>query len=328
MQPSTDWKEEIAPDEAERFERYAKDFAAMQKRKSQKYGNGRALHRKQLQALKATFEVLPDLPAPARQGLFASAGVHDAWVRLSNGGADRAPNAKPDIRGFSIKVFGVSGPSALGSGDTDHQDFLLINHSAFAFPKSDEFVGLALAASKGGTSLLVHLFRRYGLAGALRMIGIFAGIMGKPFKGFACNTFYSAAPIACGPYAVRVRLVPARNPAPIAAGKDWADDVSERLANTDLVFDFQLQFFVNEAETPIENASIDWEESVSPYVTVARLRIPQQDLQDANATAFAEQVEAAIFDPWGALMEHRPLGDVMRARKVVYYASEKERGAL
>jgi hypothetical protein len=39
-------------------------------------------------------------------------------------------------------------------------------------------------------------------------------------------------------------------------------------------------------------------------------------------------VEAAIFDPWGALMEHRPLGDVMRARKVVYYASEKERGAL
>jgi hypothetical protein len=122
--------------------------------------------------------------------------------------------------------------------------------------------------------------------------------------------------------------VPTGNPAPIATGKDWADDVSERLATTDLVFDFQLQFFVNEAETPIENASIDWEESVSPYVTVARLRIPQQELQDADAAAFAEQVEAAIFDPWGALMEHRPLGDVMRARKVVYYASEKERGAL
>jgi len=34
-----------------------------------------------------------------------------------------------------------------------------------------------------------------------------------------------------------------------------------------------------------------------------------------------------VFDPWQALMAHRPLGEVMRARKAVYFASQKERGA-
>src|SRR4051794_12336945 len=105
MHPSTEWKEQVAPDEAERYQRYAKDFAAMQERKSQRFGNGRALHRKQLLALKARLDVLPDLPEAARQGLFAQPGTHEAWVRLSNGGTDRAANTTPDIRGFAIKVF-------------------------------------------------------------------------------------------------------------------------------------------------------------------------------------------------------------------------------
>ena len=41
----------------------------------------------------------------------------------------------------------------------------------------------------------------------------------------------------------------------------------------------------------------------------------------------AAEVEAAVFDPWQALAAHRPLGDVMRARKVVYFESQKGRGA-
>lgn len=327
MKPSTAWKEQVAPDEAERFARYAQDFVEMQQRKSRKFGNGRALHRKQLLALKATLDVLPDLPEAARHGLFAAPGRHEAWLRLSNGGPDRAPDAKPDIRGFALKVFGVAGPAALGSGDAASQDFLLINQSAFAFPKSDEFVGLVMAVARGGGALLKHLHRQYGLIGGMKLMGKFARIMGKPFKGFACETFYSAAPIACGPYAARVRLVPCGNP-PAAATRDWAQDVKDRLAQAPLAYDLQLQFFVDETATPIEDASVDWPESVAPYVTVARLDIPQQDFAAAAAREFDARVEAAVFDPWSALMAHRPLGDVMRARKVVYFASEKTRGAV
>lgn len=328
MKPSTAWKEQIASDEAERFERYARDFVEMQQRKSQTHGIGRALHRKQVLGLKAHFEVLSDLPEAARHGLFAVPGMHEAWLRLSNGSFDRAPDAKPDIRGFAIKVLGVSGPGALGSSDTASQDFLLINRSVFGFSKSEEFMTFVLAAAKGGGALLKHVFGQYGLFGGLAFMKRLAGGMKTPFKGFACNTFYSAAPIACGPYAVRVRMVPSGNPALPSGPCDWDQDMKTRLAQAPLAFDFQLQFFVDEASTPIEDASVDWEESVAPYVTVARLHVPRQDPTDAAAREFQDKVEAAVFDPWVALMDHRPLGDVMRARKVVYFASEKTRGAV
>jgi hypothetical protein len=40
------------------------------------------------------------------------------------------------------------------------------------------------------------------------------------------------------------------------------------------------------------------------------------------------RIESAVFDPWSALADHRPLGDVMRARRVVYFESQKGRGAV
>ena len=324
--PSTEWRETVAADEASRFAGYAERFVEMQQRKSAKYGNGRALHRKQLLALRATLEVLPELPAHACHGLFARPGAHEAWVRLSNGGTDRASDATPDIRGFAIKVRGVRGPGALGNV-TEAQDFVLINQEKFAFPKSDEFVDLVMAASRGNGALLKYLFGRYGLFGALKLMKKFAATMGKKFSGFATERVYSATPIACGPYAVRVRLLPARDKPLADASNDWAADFGRQLAAGPLVHQMQLQFFVDERRTPIEDASVDWAEEAAPYVTVARLTIPQQPLNDAAAAAFAREVDQAVFDPWDALVEHRPLGEVMRARKAVYLASQKTRGA-
>ena len=57
------------------------------------------------------------------------------------------------------------------------------------------------------------------------------------------------------------------------------------------------------------------------------VRTPSRNLLAAPAQALSAEVENAIFDPWQALAAHRPLGDVMRARKVVYFASQQGRGA-
>ncbi len=70
--PSTAWREQVAPDEDERFAGYARQFTAMQRAKSVAFGNGRALHRKQHLGLKARLEVLDALPEHARHGLFAA----------------------------------------------------------------------------------------------------------------------------------------------------------------------------------------------------------------------------------------------------------------
>jgi hypothetical protein len=326
LTPSTDWKEQVAADEAERFADYARKFAAIQARKSRKYGAGRALHRKQITAAHGTLTVKDDLPDFARQGLFGAPASFDVTVRLSNGGLDRAPDRTPDVRGFAIRVLGVEGESALGNGPARSQDFTLINQEAFAFPGSDEFVAFVVAAAGGGAALLKFLFKRYGLIGGpARMLKLIKS-MGRPFGGFATETLFSAVPIACGPYAVRVRLVPAgaNGTAVKGANADWGADFSARLAKHHLQWDLQLQPFVNEALTPIEDASVNWP---SPYTTVARLSLPRQDTASAKGQELAAEAEAGVFDPWQALAAHRPLGDVQRARKVVYFESQKGRGA-
>lgn len=322
--PSQNWQEQIAADEEERFARYAEGFAELQQKNSKKYGNGRALHRKQIMALTGTFEVKDNLPEYARHGMFARPGTYKSWIRLSNGGPERVSDRRPDVRGFSFKVLGMDGPGALGM-PTQSQDFALINLPAFAFPKSGEFVALVLALSKGPGAILGHLYQQYGIIGAVKLLKKMAGSFGKPFKGFAVESFYSAAPIACGPYAARVRLVARQNDAG-PQGDDLSTDVRLRLAVAPLRYDMQLQFFVNEQQTPIEDASVDWPESVAPYVSVGTLTIPMQQATDNAARELAQQVEDTVFDPWCALIEHRPLGDVMRARKVVYYQSQQERG--
>ncbi|HSW03025.1 catalase [Aquabacterium sp.] len=321
---STDWQEHIAPDEAQRFERYAQQMVELQRRKSARHGNGRALHRKQIVAARGTLTVHANLPAFARHGLFAEPGAHEALVRLSNGGMDRAADKVPDVRGFAIKVLGVQGDSALGNGPATSQDFLLINQPKFAFPGSGEFVDFVLAASRGKGALLAYLLRRYGLIGGPRRLLRLLSSIGAKFSGYATAQLFSAVPIACGPYAVRLRLEPAAGNGDAASGSDFAADVSARLARQPLQWTLQLQPFTDERATPIEDASVNW---VSPYTTVATLVLPQQDLASASGQVLQAQAEAGVFDPWQALAAHRPLGDVQRARKVIYFASQRERGA-
>ena len=98
-----------------------------------------------------------------------------------------------------------------------------------------------------------------------------------------------------------------------------------RLEQSSLAYTLQLQFFVSEAHTPIEDGSVNWEESVAPYTTVGRLTIPRLAEWATERNEIQQRTEQGTFDPWCALAEHRPLGDIMRARKVVYYESQKNR---
>ena len=312
--PSTAWRERIDSDEEARFARQGERLAAMHVATSARYGPGRLLHRKPVLGAQATFEILPDLPAEAAHGIFRTPGRYPAVARLSNGSFDVQANAKGDIRGFAVKVQGVAGPSSLG-GVTDHQDFLFINHELFASRTSDEFVELVATAAKGQGALLVRLFRTYGLRAALSRLKMMAATLGRPFSGFATETFNTVLPIAVGPYAARVRLSPVK-PAP-PTHKDFEADMRDRLAAGPVVYDVALQFFVDEATTPIENPTVIWSELQSPFVKVARLTL----------TGAADDIEGVVFDPWGGLADHRPLGEIMRARKAAYYLSQRRRGA-
>jgi catalase len=313
--PSTAWQERIAADEDAQFKRVAEVVGALQRQRSAKYGRGRALHRKQLLATTGTLEVLDGLPAHARHGLFDTPGLHPVLARFSSGGPEVQSDRIPDIRGFALKVFDVAGPSTLG-GTTDHQDFLMINHDRGPSRDSREFVDFLAAATPGPVSGIVHLFKAYGLSGGYRRLRELFAMMGKTFNGFAAERFNTAVPLCCGPYAVKVRLKPAGSPPPSMRSKDIVADLRERLATGPVRWDMELQFFVDEAITPIEDASRAWPDAETPIVTVARLSL------FAASDEAAKQAEAASFDPWSGLAAHRPVGEVMRARKAAYYASQ------
>lgn len=315
MKPSTEWREIVGADEPARHAQLAEQVRHWHARKNAQWGAGRFLHRKPLLSVLATLTVHDDLVPEARYGVFAVPGPRDAIVRLSNGALDIQANTKPDIRGFAIRVLGVTGPAALG-GEAAEQDFLLINHDAFAARDSAEFMDVAAAIAKGGEiGVLWHLIRRYGLAEGLERLRLLARTLGKPFKGYNAERFTTSAPIAIGPYAAKVRIEPMapRN----RTGKDNASDLAEQLETGAISYEMSLQFYTDETATPIEDPRVVWSVEASPPVPVATLTL--HTLADPGAT------EPLAFDPWGGLAAHRPLGEVMRARRSAYRVSQQAR---
>ena len=326
MNPSKDWKEIVAPDEETRFARFAEQLVELQRMHAGNGSVGRALHNKLDGGFEARLEILGDLPESARHGLFAIPKTYDALVRYSNGSGVPQEDEKPDIRGMAVKVLDVDGPKILGTART--QDFLGILQSFTPFRTADEFVGIVWASRNSVLAL-----PRMLLSVGLRTFSILPKLLkavNQPVVSLAPRCFYSALPIQCGPYAARFAFVPIAAPetdgVPGAPNR-LADDLAARLRKGPIEYALELQFFVDESRTPIEDGSVDWPVEIAPYVRVAKLVLPQQDAASEHGQRVAERIQKMSFDPWHALVEHRPLGGMMRARKPTYFASARGRDA-
>jgi len=308
--PSTQWREVFLSDESTQHAEQAHVFSELQRKRLKKHGHhGRALHRNQVAALKAVLVVEEGLPDYARQGIFSAPAVFEAHVRLSNGNfsADRAP----DIRGFAIKVLGASTPSSANV----EQNFTLVSQETLKVSGSADVVGIVALS----TSAPVAALRKAATNPQLTRSAV-ANLrdMVKPFSGFATHDFFSIMPVTFGDYAARLKLCAASAAINKEARKDLAADIYTRLADDDLEFLFQAQFFEDESRTPIEDSTVRWD---APWLTVGRLRVPRQ----APDGALAETVEKSSFNPWIAATEHRPLGELMRARQAAYALSRRNR---
>jgi hypothetical protein len=88
-------------------------------------------------------------------------------------------------------------------------------------------------------------------------------------------------------------------------------------------FDLQVQLCTDLSAMPVNDSTVEWPEKLSPYVTVGRVRIPQQ----AVAATDSDQTDALAFNQWRVTAEHRPLGEIMDVRRI-YSASAKMRRTL
>lgn len=326
--PSTDWQEEIAPDEDERFERHAELLRDIQRAQSRKKGPGRALHRKMHVGAEAEFEVLDGLDPEVAAGLFARAGRYRAYVRFSNGRQVHAPDIAPDLRGLAVKVVGVEGRKIIpGLEDAPTQDFLSINADSQPFPNTDEFMKFVRAVDNQALAL-PRLITTFGPLKAAKLL-LHLRTLGAP-GSLATVPYYSAVPVRWGDYAAKYAFFPAaeadrrRNG---RGGDRLGHDLAARLGEGPLSFDMKVQLYRDERTTPIEDASTAWKEQDAPWTAVGRLTVPQQDVLGERGAKVSEFVDKLSFDPWHALEAHRPLGDIMRARNHAYRLSTQDRQA-
>ncbi len=328
MTPSTGWKEVVLPGEAERLEALGQAMLAIQKARARTQGaGGRGLHIKAHGGLRAEFAVSADVPAWAKVGMFAEPKTFKAYVRFSNGMGVRQDDRTPDIRGIGVKVVGVPGKKVIPPlADAKTQDFLAILASALPFKTGEDFGFFVTHLSKP-LKLITGGIGRFGFGPFFKLLNRIKNGQQPPPGSVLTRNYFSAAPIRFGDYAVRYRFTPVQ-PAPegAAGGHETylADDVAQRVAAGPVAFDFQVQPFIDEQQTPIEDASVDWP---SPYVTLARLTILKQDPKSTEGQALSTYVESMSFDPWHAQEELRPLGNFMRARNAAYRLSTAERQA-
>ncbi|MGR9090199.1 MAG: hypothetical protein ACU85U_06430, partial [Gammaproteobacteria bacterium] len=74
-------------------------------------------------------------------------------------------------------------------------------------------------------------------------------------------------------------------------------------------FEFMLQFQTDPARMPVEDASVAWDEALSPFEPVALIVLGNESLPRVDCDV--------AFSPWQALTVHAPLGGINRLRRVL-----------
>lgn len=293
-----------------------------------------------------TFTIEPDLPSHYRHGIFANPVSYSCWVRFSNGTAGRRgddghmvfdPDAvrdgdqirvTADVRGVAIKLVNVEGPAVVEAGErAGEQDFILMNSKVFFVKNVADYLPFfkIVKAIKARTIILdsqppqipaelADDFNRVTYALALAK-----QIKQQPISSPLQIPYWSATPYKIGAGAMKYSLIPARSEPPfdLATAADLSNGLREavatHLSREEAQFDFHVQLQTDPQAMPIEDATVEWPESLSPFRKVASLRLPVQEINTPERRAADEEQS---FSPWHALVDHRPLGGVNRARRM------------
>ena len=291
----------------------------------------RSVHAKSHGIVKGKLTVAGGLPPVLAQGLFSAPGDYPATLRFSTSPGDLLPDSISLPRGVAIKLEGVSGELLPGT-QGNAQDFLLITGKTFLAPDSKHFLRslklLASTTDKAETlkvvlsAVLRALEAAGGESATLKALG------GYPETHILGESFFSQAPLRYGDYIAKIGLFPASpelmalTDAPLDLNHDpdaLRHAVKAFFATKGGAWDLRVQLCTNLEEMPVENASKAWDEAESPYVTVARLEVPEQE-------SWSETLRQAVddrmaFSPWNGLAAHQPLGSIMRSRRLAYPAS-------
>jgi hypothetical protein len=304
-------------------------------------GHGlRSVHAKSHGLLTGELKVFDDLPPVLAQGLFAHGATYPLAMRFSTVPGDLLDDKVSTPRGMAIKLIGVPGARVAGSEDDTTQDFVMVNGPAFGAKDAKHFLAslklvaattdraeslkIAFSALARGAEKVVEAFG--GKSGAILALG------GHPETNILGETFYSQVPLLYGPYVAKFSIAPVSPeltvlrdaPVDLRDRPDGIRDaVNAHFAQHGGNWELRVQLCTDIDAMPIEDASAVWPEDRSPFIPVARISVPSQPAWNEARSAAID--DGMSFSPWHALAAHRPLGSIMRARKVVYDVMSKVR---
>jgi hypothetical protein len=276
----------------------------------------RAVFRKQHGVAKGKLSVADACPDKLRVGLWAQ-GPFDVWMRWSSDAPPDTPDQKNNTLGFALKLFGVAGPTlATDNPLASTTDLIFQNSDVFFVDNARDMA--AISSDKEADAFNAVHARSQAILNE----------MAKVEKSLATARWSSTLPYALGDAIVKYRLLAAPPPAaadPGASPNYLADDIKQRLKAGAISFAIEAQLFVDDSVTPLDRATERWEEKIAPFVSVARLDIPAQDIDAPGQPAYGEGL---AFSPWRTLYENRPLGSIADARRIAYPASAAVRRSL
>ena len=300
----------------------------------------RSVHAKSHGIAKGTLTIEDGLRPELAQGLFAHAGQHDAYIRMSTNAGDILHDNIHLPRGFALKVCDVKG-ARLPDADGDTQDFIFVNAPAFAAPNAQAFaknLGL-LAKTTDRVEWLKKIAADMFKLGndARQKVGLdpapaLASMGGVPQSEPVAVDYFSATPFRYGRYVAKFHLRPAAEWMKALAGQtvEIGDDrdglrhhVREQFMRNDAEWDFCVQLLRDVDRQPVEDSSVEWPQDVSPFEKVATLRIPKQDSWDEQLVRKVN--ETMRFSVWTGVMDHLPMGNTNRARQETYRHSARFR---
>ena len=274
-----------------------------------KYPNSTMLrdaHPKQHGCVRAKVTI-PNLAAELKVGLFRQAGQYPAWIRYSTATESVDHDKDKTMLGMALKIMNVKGEKLLADEKQENtQDILLLSNPVLPIRNAEDFLKIV----KRKAFFFINHFYELKIALSTRKnhptpLGIRYWSTTPYLFGEGRAVKFSAKPCS-----VSTVLLPKS-----LSENYLRDAMSKQLASEGACFDLMVQFQTNANTMPIEDATIVWDESVSPFKKVARIEIPKQSFGSATQTTFCENLS---MTPWHSLVEHRPLGSINRARKDVY----------
>jgi hypothetical protein len=289
-------------------------IAAMKRQQERDYppgATGRAAHAKHTALLEMSFAVHEDIPAHLRVGVFAEPRVYQGYLRFSNGNGAPQPDGIKDLRGAALKLHGVDGEHIPESDELDTQDFILLNTPAIPLGTVRLFTDV-ITLSQAKFAARTAVSHPHVLAGLAKAVITPSSPADIPY--------WSNVAALLGPdQVVKYSIVPTSEYTSPAREKHddnfLGDHLEQHLAQGPVTFDFKIQLRTDPQSMPVEDIAVEWSETASVPVTVATVIVQPQPFRTAARNSLAEEL---AFSPAHALVEHRPIGAVARARIAIY----------